>query len=79
MYDRSIKKYDFALQILSHGKQIVRGGFWDGKVAISPVDNEVTIIYPFHHSTVTVIASDDAEKTVVTGAKQGDVIVWSIP
>jgi hypothetical protein len=32
MYDRSIKKFDFAMTILMSGRMIIRGGFWDGKL-----------------------------------------------
>jgi len=79
LYDRSIKKFDFPILLLNNGKYIVRGGFWDGKIAVSPLDNELTVTYGFHHSTVTVLVADQSEKTVISGSKGGDVIVWHVP
>jgi len=38
MYDRSIKKFDFPLLILHTGKCVLKGGFWDGRIAICPLD-----------------------------------------
>ena len=36
--DRSIKKFDQPILILNEGKQIVRGGYWDGRVVFSEVE-----------------------------------------
>lgn len=37
-YDRSIKRYDFPLLILSGQKCVIRGGFCGGKIAVCPIE-----------------------------------------
>lgn len=41
MYDTSIKKFDFTMLILKEAKCILRGGFWDGKIVVCPIDSAV--------------------------------------
>jgi len=38
MVDRSIKRFDFPMLIMSNGKCIVKGGFWGGKIIFNPVE-----------------------------------------
>lgn len=36
--DRSIKKFDQPILILNEGRQVVRGGYWDGRIVFSEVE-----------------------------------------
>lgn len=46
---------------------------------VTPVtDSEASVTYVSHHSTVTAMAVESRERFVITGAKEGDVIVWNI-
>lgn len=38
-YDRSIRKFEFPLLVLTQvSKCVLRGGFWGGRIAISPIE-----------------------------------------
>ena len=66
--------------IMTQGKSVVRGGFWDGKIIVSPFDNhspDSHQVLHVHQATVTCIVATVNEKIVITGSKLGDVIVWS--
>jgi WD40 repeat protein len=54
----------------------VKGGYWDGKIVFSPVDNGIYYELNDHNTTVTTIACDKRETTLITGTKSGEVIVW---
>ena len=76
--DRSIKKYDQPIVILGEGRYVVRGGFWDGKLAFCPVEGsqDPELSLHGHRSTVSAIALDETEQIMITGTKTGDVIIW---
>jgi len=76
--DRSLKKYDAPVHIHKDGKLIVRGGFWDGRIAICPTEgsNEPYSKLQGHSSTVTTIICDEKEAVMITGSKTGEVIIW---
>ena len=83
MYDRSIKKFDFPMTVMTHSKSVVRGGFWDGKLVICPFDghnkneqNQTTL--NIHQSTITAITTTLNEKIVISGSKMGDVVIWNV-
>jgi hypothetical protein len=79
MWDQSIQKYEFPYLILGNGKFIARGGFWDGRINISPVEGEPNVTYiNCHYSTVTILVADKKEQYVITGSKGGDVIIWNL-
>ena len=77
--DTSVRFYDFPILIFSSGKYIARGGFWDGKITIFPVEKESPVVtYMPHHATVTCIVTEQRERLVITASKAGDVIVWNV-
>ena len=79
-YDRSVKRYDFPLLIMNTQKCVLRGGFCGGKISICPIEglnNEPQSTLSAHQSTVTAIVTTHNERSVISGSKSGDVIVWS--
>jgi WD40 repeat protein len=77
-FDRSLKKFDAPIHILKEGKLVVKGGFWDGRIAFCPTEgsNEPYFELHGHSSTVITIVCDKKESIMITGAKSGEVIIW---
>ena len=78
--DRSIKRFDFPLLVLNQHKCVLKGGLWSGQIHICPIEGlstETASVLHGHTTTVTSIVSTANERTVITGSKSGDVIVWS--
>ena len=76
--DRSAKKFDYPMLITNDGNYIVKAGFWDGRIIFCPIEGTPSTHFELrdHKTTVCVIACDSAEKTMITGCKSGEVIVW---
>ena len=76
--DRSSKRFDFPMTITNQGSYVVKGGYWDGKIVFSPVEGTTATHFELsdHKTTVTAIACDKNDNTLITGTKTGDVIVW---
>ena len=56
----------------------MKGGYWDGKIAFCPVEGtgEPSFELSGHSVTVTVLTCDSKEHILISGAKNGEVIVW---
>jgi WD40 repeat protein len=74
--DRSSKRFDFPMTIISQGSHVAKGGYWDGKIVFSPVENASYYELNDHSTTVTAIACDRKDMTLISGTKSGEVIVW---
>ena len=76
--DRSIKKFDMPILIMNSGNYVVKGGYWDGRIAFCPVENasEGKFELKSHQTTVSAMACNTKESVMITGAKSGEVIVW---
>lgn len=57
---------------------MVKAGFWDGRVVFCPLENTAQPMFELseHKTTVTCIAIDSDEKSLITGTKSGEVILW---
>ena len=66
------------MTITGQGTHVVKGGYWDGRVVFSPVEGTQATFYELndHKNTVTAVACDKQETTLITGTKSGEVIVW---
>jgi len=64
------------MTILGQGSHVVKGGYWDGKIVFSPVENAPYYELTDHSTTVTAIACDKKDMSLITGTKSGEVIVW---
>lgn len=64
--------------ILHNGNYVAKGGFWDGKIGFCDVEGADVPAFELtgHSSTVTALAVDKQEKTLISGSKAGEVIVW---
>lgn len=77
-FDRSLKKFDVPINIMKEGRVVVKGGFWDGRIAFCPTEGSNETYYELHShtSTVTTLICDRKESVMVTGSKFGEVIIW---
>jgi hypothetical protein len=76
--DRSFETFEAPVAILRGGKTIVQGGFWDGRLIVNHLDLKQVKSLVGHNSTVTCIDVDAEEQTVLTGSKDGDIVLWTI-
>jgi WD40 repeat protein len=76
--DRSFATFEAPVAILRGGKTIVQGGFWDGRLIVNHLDLKQAKSLVGHSSTVTCIDVDAEEQTVLTGSKDGDIVLWTI-
>lgn len=77
--DRSVPTLNAPISIMSEGKILAQGGYWDGRLTIQRTtgSEKPTQIWN-HYSTVTCIDFDDDEHCAVTGSKDGDVLLWFV-
>lgn len=63
---------------MKEGKTVVKGGFWDGRLAFCPTEGSGETYYELRHhsSTVTTLLCNKKESIMVTGSKTGEVIIW---
>jgi len=56
----------------------VRGGYWDGRIVFSEVDqaSDKNVVLRVHQQSVTAMAIDSREQVLITGSKSGEVVVW---
>jgi len=64
--------------VLAGGKFIARGGFWDGRISICPVEGDLAVNYTNHSSTVIALSVNKQEDLAISGTKNGEVIVWEV-
>ena len=66
------------LLIMNNGNYVVKGGYWDGRIAFCPIDtaSELKFELKSHQTTVSSMACNSKESVMITGAKSGEVIVW---
>jgi hypothetical protein len=77
--DRSVSTLNAPIAIMSEGKILVQGGYWDGRLTIQRIaGNEKPTQIWNHYSTVTCIDYDDDEHCAITGSKDGDVLLWFV-
>ena len=77
--DRSLSGFNAPIEILQQGKVVVSGAYWDGRIRISKTAGKETPTDRWHHqSTITAIYIDPQDNLGITGAKDGDVILWII-
>lgn len=70
-YDRSIKKFDFPMAIMTQSKCVLRGGYWDGKLGVCPIDGhkQDNMSLQGHQGTITAMNTTLNERIVITGSK----------
>ena len=69
-----------AITFFQHGKSVITGGFFDGKVYISPLDSKLPpqILFPFKdESPIFSITCDTDEDFIFIGNAVGNVCVYS--
>ena len=69
-----------AITFFQHGKSVITGGFFDGKVYISPLDSKLPpqILFPFKdESPILSITCDKDEDFIFLGNAVGNVCVYS--
>jgi hypothetical protein len=78
LIDRSIRKFDYPMTVLNQGSFVVKGGFWDGKIAFCAVEGTNTTSFELsgHRTTVSALVCDKKDHTIISGSKSGEVIVW---
>mmetsp|Transcript_20253 Transcript_20253/g.37790 ORF Transcript_20253/g.37790 Transcript_20253/m.37790 type:complete len:2300 (-) Transcript_20253:736-7635(-) len=77
--DRSVPTLNAPIAIMSEGKILAQGGYWDGRLTIQrTAGNEKPTQIWNHYSTVTCIDFDDEEHCAITGSKDGDVLLWFV-
>ncbi|CAG9328520.1 unnamed protein product [Blepharisma stoltei] len=76
--DRSIRGFNASIEIIQQGKNVIIGGFWDGRLTIQKHHTKESNHKWVHYSTITCTDVDIDERVVVTGGKDGDVVVWQI-
>ena len=56
----------------------MKGGYWDGRVVFSEVDqsSDKNFELKVHQTAVSALAIDSREQVLITGSKSGEVIVW---
>ena len=76
--DRSIKKFDMPILLMNQGHYVVKGGYWDGRIAFCPVENtgEGKFELKAHQTSVSALACTMKESVMITGSKSGEVIIW---
>jgi hypothetical protein len=74
--DQSLQTYEAPIAITQGGRTIVQGGLWDGSVTISNLDTRTAKSLTGHKSTVTCL--DVEGHSAVTGAKDGELVLWTV-
>ncbi|KAJ5068498.1 beach domain-containing protein [Anaeramoeba ignava] len=76
-FDQMITNIDQCFATTKTGKFLVCVGFWDNTIKIFDTDNYKLIqSVCFHQDVVTCVTIDDSDQFVVTGSRDGSVIVW---
>lgn len=66
------------MEVIQQGKTIISGGYWDGRLTIQKQNIKENCHKWVHNSTITCMDIDNDERVVITGGKDGDVVVWRI-
>jgi hypothetical protein len=74
--DQSLQTYEAPIAIIQSGRTIVQGGLWDGSVTVSNLDTRTAKSFTEHRSTVTCLEVEG--HTALTGAKDGELVLWTV-